>query len=171
MTTTHGSQERVDIAGQLAKQRGFLRYTVQGLTDEQASSRPTPSELCLAGIIKHVARVEKRWTGFIVNGSAGMNVMSPESMQEHAASFQVQPGETLAGLLDAYDEVARETDKLVYELESLDVSQSLPDAPWFEPGSRWTARQVFLHIIGETAQHSGHADIIREAIDGAKTMG
>ena len=53
----------------------------------------------------------------------------------------------------------------------LDVSHPLPAAPWFEPGARWSLRRVLLHIIAETAQHAGHADIIRETLDGAKTMG
>jgi hypothetical protein len=56
-------------------------------------------------------------------------------------------------------------------LPSLDLAHLLPDAPWFPPGTRWTARRVLLHVIGETAQHAGHADIIRESLDGAKTMG
>jgi hypothetical protein len=56
-------------------------------------------------------------------------------------------------------------------LPSLDATQPLPEAPWFEPGARWSARRVMLHIIAETAQHAGHADIIRESLDGAKTMG
>ncbi|MBV9583186.1 MAG: DUF664 domain-containing protein, partial [Chloroflexi bacterium] len=46
-----------------------------------------------------------------------------------------------------------------------------PEAPWFERGARWSARRVLLHLIAETSQHAGHADIIREALDGAKTMG
>ena len=50
-------------------------------------------------------------------------------------------------------------------------SQPLPEAPWYEPGASWSARRVLLHLIAETSQHAGHADIIREAIDGAKTMG
>jgi len=47
----------------------------------------------------------------------------------------------------------------------------LPSAPWFEPGSSWSVRRVLLHVIAETSQHAGHADILRESIDGAKTMG
>ena len=56
----------------------------------------------------------------------------------------------------------------------LDAGPALPEAPWFEPGAAWTNRRVLLPIIAEreTAQHSGHADIIREsALDGSKTMG
>jgi len=60
---------------------------------------------------------------------------------------------------------------LVSSLSDLDASQPLPSAPWFEPGARWSARRVFLHIIAETSQHAGHADIIRESLDGAKSMG
>ena len=80
-------------------------------------------------------------------------------------------GETLAGLLEAYEQVALRTDELVAALPDLDATQPLPEAPWFEPGARWSARQVLLHVVAETAQHSGHADIIRESLDGAKTMG
>jgi hypothetical protein len=80
-------------------------------------------------------------------------------------------GETLPGLLDRYAKVAQRTDDLVTSLASLDASQPLPEAPWFEPGARWSARRVLLHIIAETSQHAGHADIIRETLDGAKTMG
>ena len=81
------------------------------------------------------------------------------------------PGETLAGLLADYAAAARETDELLAALPDLDAAQPLPVAPWYEPGASWTARRVLLHIIAETAQHAGHADIIRESIDGAKTMG
>ena len=47
----------------------------------------------------------------------------------------------------------------------------LPEAPWFEQGASWSARRVLAHLIAETAKHAGHADIIRESIDGPKTMG
>ena len=80
-------------------------------------------------------------------------------------------GETLAGLLAEYEQVASRTDELVVTLPDLDASQPLPEAPWFPPGARWSARRVLLHVIAETAQHAGHADIIRESLDGAKTMG
>ena len=56
-------------------------------------------------------------------------------------------------------------------LPDLDASHPLPKAPWFPPDARRSARRVFLHIIAETAQHAGHADILRETIDGQKTMG
>jgi hypothetical protein len=80
-------------------------------------------------------------------------------------------GETLEVLLARYDEVAQRTDELLRTLPDLDVSHPLPEAPWFEAGATRSARRVFTHLVGETAQHAGHADIIREAIDGAKSMG
>jgi uncharacterized damage-inducible protein DinB len=164
------AQERADILDTLAKHRGLFRQTVDGLTDEQARSRPTASELCVGGLVKHVAQVEDRWARFIVEGPAAQ-VMDEAAYAAHAAGFRMEEGETVAGLLAAYDEVARRTDELVTTLPSLDASQPLPEAPWFPPGARWTARRVFVHIVAETAQHAGHADILRETIDGAKTMG
>ena len=69
------------------------------------------------------------------------------------------------------EKVAQRTDELLASLPDLDAAHPLPSAPWFPPGETRSARRVFLHIIAETAQHAGHADIIRESLDGAKSMG
>jgi uncharacterized damage-inducible protein DinB len=164
--------EREDLVESLGRHRFFLRNTLRGLTDEQAAQRTTVSELTLGGLIKHVAGVEERWANFIVDGPSAMAM--PQDEQAIAAwvnAFRMLDGETVAGLLARYDEVAQRTDDLVRTLPDLDASQPLPEAPWFEPGARWSARRVLLHIIAETAQHAGHADIIRESLDGAKSMG
>jgi hypothetical protein len=164
--------ERADLAQTLAKHRYFLRFTARDLTDEQAASRTTVSELCIGGIIKHVTAVERGWARFIVEGPSAMGKWDDEgAMQAYADGFRMLPGEKLAGLLDAYQAVATQTDELLATLPDLDAAQPLPQAPWHEPGSSWSARRVLLHIIAETSQHAGHADIVREAIDGAKTMG
>ena len=163
--------ERADLLEALAKHRYFLRHTVRGLTDEQAARRTTASELCLGGLIKHVALTERQWINFILQGPSAMGPAGEEGQAAWAGGFQMQPGETLAGLLDDYEQTARRTDELVAALPDLDVSHPLPEAPWFEPGARWSARRALLHVIGETAQHAGHADIIRESLDGAKSMG
>ena len=168
---TNQDQERTDLLATLEKHRGFLRQTVQGLTDEQASERTTVSELCLGGLVKHVARAEEGWADFIVKGPTAIGSADQAAYEAHLASFRMAEGETLAGLLATYDDVARRTEDVVYSLDSLDTAHPLPQAPWFEAGAEWTARRALLHIIGETAQHAGHADILREAIDGAKTMG
>ncbi len=171
MATKSLPPERADLLGALAGHRGFLLRTVEGLNDAQAALRPTVSELCLGGIVKHVAQMESQWTDFILLGAEAMGPMDQAAYEAHAASFQMQKGETLADLVSAYRGVARRTDELVASLPSLDVAHPLPEAPWFEPGASRSARRVLVHIIAETAQHAGHADIIRESIDGAKTMG
>lgn len=111
---------------------------------------------------------------FIRNGPSAtkdfMNLTEAD-WAERADEFRLLPDETLAGVLDAYADAARATDELVAALPDLDLAWPLPRAPWFEPGARWSARRVLMHIATETAQHAGHADIIRESIDGAKSMG
>lgn len=173
MTTTQtATGERADLLASLARHREFLRHTTRGLTDEQAAQRSTVSELCLGGLVKHVALTERQWVRFIVEGPSAMTFDgTSESAQMWLDMFKMTDGETLAGLLAQYDRIAAETDELVRTLPDLDASHPLPKAPWFEPGASWSARRVLLHIIAETSQHAGHADIIREAIDGAKTMG
>src|SRR5215468_2307440 len=166
-TETTATGERADLLAALARARYFLRFTVRDLTDDQARQRTTVSELTLGGLIKHVALTERQWINFILEGPSAMGM----NTDEWAGGFQMPEGETLAGLLDRYEEVARRTDELVTTLPDLDAAQPLPEAPWFPPGARWSARQVVLHVVAETAQHSGHADIIRESLDGAKTMG
>ncbi len=163
--------ERADLLASLAKQRHFMRYPTRGLSDEQAARRTTVSELCLGGLIKHVAVTERQWVRFIVEGPSVMSFDPATMADTWAHAFRMAEGETLAGLLDQYEEVASQTDELVRSLPDLDAAHPLPEAPWFEAGVTWSARRVLLHIIAETSQHAGHADIIREALDGAKSMG
>jgi uncharacterized damage-inducible protein DinB len=163
------TDEKADLLGALAKHRYLFRYTVQGLTDEQAATTPTASELCLGGLVKHVAYGERDWISFVLEGPSAME-FTEESFAKHAATFRMLPGETLDGLLAEYERIAERTEAVVAALPSLDVSHPLPEAPWFTEAA-WSARQVLIHIIAETAQHAGHADILRETIDGQKTMG
>src|SRR4051794_25356164 len=192
MTTSHSTppvpsasssgrvaQERADLVDVLRKHRALFRLTVAGLTDEQARLTPTVSTLSLGGLIKHVTAVEQQWASFVVDGparSADIDWASidwanpPPEVQQYADGFRMLDGESLAGLLASYEEVAAATDELVVNAD-LDARQPLPQAPWFEPGASWSARRVFAHILAETAQHAGHADILRETIDGQKSMG
>ena len=164
--------ERADLLETLAAHRSFLIHTVQGITDDQARERTTASELTLGGLIKHVADTEEKWAQFVVEGPAAMAAPSdPAGYEAWANGFRLLPDETLENVLSRYAEVAARTDELVRTLPDLDASHPLPEAPWFQPGARRSARRVFLHIVAETAQHAGHADIIRESLDGQKTMG
>ena len=174
-TTT---QERLDLLESLAVHRRFLLRTAEGLTDEQARLRPTVSELSIGGIIKHVSATEAAWALFMVDGSG---VGSPEDVdwanpdpamfEEYRRGFELLEDETLDGVLAGYEQVASATDRLVVEVADLDRSFPLPPAPWFPPGARRSVRRTVVHIVAETAQHAGHADIIRETIDGSRTMG
>jgi len=165
--------ERADLLQSLARQRHFLRNTTRGLTDEQAAQRTTASELCLGGLIKHVAMTERQWARFIVGGPSAMSGgwESEAGVATWLDGFRMVAGETLDGLLAHYAEVAGQTDELLATLPDLEVAHPLPEAPWFEAGATWSARQALLHILTETSQHAGHADIIRESLDGAKSMG
>ena len=166
--------ERADLLEVLGKQRHLMRFTTRDLTDDQARQRTTASELCLGGLIKHVTLVERNWAGFIVSGASAMRdftAMTDEDFADWARQFRLLPDETLDGVLAGYAAAAGRTDELVRTVPDLNVTQPLPAAQWYPAGARWSARRVFLHIIAETAQHCGHADIIRESLDGAKTMG
>jgi uncharacterized damage-inducible protein DinB len=174
MTNATITGERADLLASLAKARHFLRFTTRDITEEQARQRTTVSELTLGGLIKHVTAVERGWQDFIARGPAVMPDFSNLTEQDYAdwaTGFRLGADETLAGALAGYEQAASQTDELIATLPDLDASHELPPAPWNPPGERWSARRTLLHIAAETAQHAGHADIIREALDGAKTMG
>lgn len=180
--------ERTDLLAELADARAFLTYTTKGLTDEQLALRPTVSGLCLGGLIKHVASTEEAWSRFILGDFSAMSFDLPDGVTwddlmsgtareypqwaiDRQNDFQMLAGDTLASVLARYEAVAARTAQAVASLPDLSVSYPLPDAPWNEPGSSRSARRVLIHLVSETSQHAGHADIIREAIDGQKTMG
>ncbi|HEV7933193.1 MAG TPA: DinB family protein [Actinomadura sp.] len=155
-----------DILRILAEQRDTLRITVRGLDDEQAARRTTASELTLGGLIKHVCAVERSWVQIMTEGPD-----QPDWSTMDGSDLRMRDDETLAGLLEEYEAAAQETDKAVAALSDLDHKVTLPEAPWWPAPERlsWSVRHILLHIIRETAQHAGHADIIRESLDGANT--
>ncbi|MFD6286512.1 DinB family protein [Streptomyces sp. NPDC060205] len=178
--------ERSDLLAELATVRAALTATARGLTDEQAGQSPTVSTLSLAGLIKHVAATEESWLRFVVEGPSAMSFDLPEGVTwadfaagtareypqwaiDRQNDFRMLPGETLAGILERYEQIAARTEEIVVGLPDLSVTHPLPDAPWNEPGSAHSARRVLIHVIAETAQHAGHADILRESLDGQKS--
>ncbi|UFU03216.1 DinB family protein [Ruania suaedae] len=174
--TTALTGERGDLLHALTNARHFLRFTARELTDEQARTRTTASELTIGGLIKHVSAAELNWREFVRRGRSalpwdGIDFADPAPglYEDWAGEFRLLPGERLAEVLDRYAEIAAATDQALAEAD-LDLIQDLPQAPWFND-TAWSNRRAFLHIIAETAQHAGHADIIRESLDGAKSMG
>ena len=163
------ADERAGLMTYLSQQRYLVRLAAHGLTDEQAGLAPSASALCVGGIIKHLATAERNW----------MNVVrqlpregSPqERMAAHAARFGWRPGERLADALADYAAAAAETDQAV---AAIDIGLEVPAPggnPLFPPDMpAISVRWVLLHLIAETARHAGHADIVRESIDGATAL-
>jgi uncharacterized damage-inducible protein DinB len=156
--------ERDGLLAYLAQQRDALRYAVHGLTDEQAASTPTASALSLAGLLKHAARMERLW----VAGIVAQRELSARD-QDYETGFRLEEGETVADVLDYSAAVAKETESIIAEIPDLGQPVPVPKGvPWFPKDvEAWSVRWVLLHVIEETARHAGHADIIRESLDGA----
>jgi uncharacterized damage-inducible protein DinB len=155
------ADEREGLMRYLAQQRDVLRIASYGLTDEQARLAPPPSTLSIGGLIKHVAHVERHWTAMVLQDQQG-------DAEDYEANFRLGPDESLAGALADYEATARATDAVVAGIADLGQPVPVPkDVPWFpEDVEAWSVRWVLLHLITETARHAGHADIVREAIDG-----
>ncbi|SCK58080.1 DinB family protein [Streptomyces sp. WMMB 322] len=155
--------ERGALLAYLDAQRGGIRRSLHGLTEEQARSVPSASALSLAGVLKHVAVGERGWLRTLRAGGEEFDYAA--SAGEWEDSFHPGDGETVQVLLDLYERVANETDAAVRALGSLNETFEAPRVPWDEGGKRsW--RWALLHLIEETARHAGHADVIRESIDG-----
>jgi uncharacterized damage-inducible protein DinB len=153
--------ERDLLLAYLQQQRDGVRYAAYGLTDEQARATPTASTLSIGGLVKHVTSTEQSWIDLVLQ----RNRESDED--DYLANFRLAPEETLADALKRYDEVAAETAEVIGRT---DLGEPVPvpkGVPWFPADvEAWSVRWVLLHLIEETARHAGHADIIRESIDG-----
>ncbi|WP_410594505.1 DUF664 domain-containing protein [Amycolatopsis sp. lyj-23] len=155
------TREHDDLLGMLAEVRKRLLIPARDISDADAARRTTVSELTLGGLIRHLATGERLWLEVLRTADGSL----PEGMLD---TDQYTMSETLSHWLSAYAEAAAATDEYVASLPSLDIEVRLPTTPWSPPEPRfWSARRVVLHLIHETAQHAGHADVIRESLDGA----
>ncbi|MFF3247685.1 DinB family protein [Streptomyces sp. NPDC002870] len=178
--------ERADLLAGLATARSALTETISGLSDEQAGEHPTVSALSLGGLIKHVASIEEGWMRFVVDGPSAMRYDLPDGVTwadltagtarefpqwaiDHQNDLRMLPGETLAKIVARYEQVAARSEEVIASVPDLSATHPLPEAPWNEPGAVRSVRRVLLHVIAETAQHAGHADILRETLDGQKS--
>lgn len=149
----------------LAQQRDLLRTAAHGLTDEQARSTPTASSLSVGGLIKHAAAIERGWMVDVRGEGGDIDMEAAEA--SYGDDMVMGPDETLAALVADLDAAAAETEALVAGLP-MDHPVPVPDLPWFpDDVEAWSLRFVLLHLIEEHARHAGHADIIREHVDGA----
>ncbi|AHH95863.1 DinB family protein [Kutzneria albida] len=154
------ADERTALLAFLAEQRAGLRRAVLGLDERQAGQRPTVSALTLGGLIKHAVHVERFWIDEV------LRQLPAGDKPDWAAQFEIGAEEDLPGWLAAYKQAAAHTERIVAELPTLEVTAPLPRAPWFPENAVRSARWILLHLIEETARHAGHADILRESLDG-----
>jgi hypothetical protein len=156
----------------------FLRFNqnaffsvAYGLTDEQARSTPSASALSVGGLIKHATAVQKGWMDrvtaapdFPPHDERPME----ELMAEYADQYVMRDDETLEQVLDGLRAQNAETLRIFAEAD-LDTPVPVPhDVPWFpQDVDFWSVRWVAMHLLEELTRHAGHADIIRETIDGA----
>jgi len=156
------SNEREGLLAYLTQVRYVLKLTAYGLTPEQLRATPTAGPLSVGGLIKHCASTEKGWIETVRREPA------PVDYEAYEANFRMADGETIEDVLAAYDRVAARTEETIAGIE--DLGQDVPidhSVPWNPQDiDNWSVRWVLLHLIQETARHTGHADIIREAIDG-----
>jgi uncharacterized damage-inducible protein DinB len=157
------ADERDGLLQYLAQQRHVIRIAAYGLTDEQAGLASTKSPLTVGGLIKHVAYTERGWMDNILQ-----RVRPAEPGEEaYSQHFDFGPQDTLTEVLAFYDQVAKETEEVIAGIDDLGQPVPVPEAPWFPKDVKaWSVRWVLFHLIQETARHAGHADIIREHVDG-----
>ena len=156
------ADERDALLTFLPQERYVLRLSAYGLTDEQARSRPTASELSIATLLEHVTTVERTWAATL----AGQD---PDDKEPQVSLATGNEHDTIAELLVSYDNATAATDAVVATLPDLAGPVPVPaSARWVSRDvEAWSVRWVLLHLIHETARHAGHADILRESIDGA----
>jgi uncharacterized damage-inducible protein DinB len=159
--------EREGLLAYLHQQRDALRIAAYGLTDEQARATPTASALSVGGLIKHAASTERGWIDMVLQRQTAPDGDNTED--DYLANFRLAADETLTDVIDRYAEVATETESVVAGIADLNQPVPVPQGvPWFpDDVEAWSVRWVLLHLIEETARHAGHADILRESIDGA----
>lgn len=153
---TTSASEREVLESFLDDLRDTILWKQEGLTREQALRSLVPSGISLLGIVKHLAFVERYW---FQDRFAGRDVAFPWSEQDPDADWRVEEWESPEGVADFYrSEIA----------QSRAVQADAPgsDAPSAR-GKPVSLRWVLVHMIEETARHAGHADLLREAADGA----
>ena len=163
--TTHEGQM---LASYVVQQLGGVRAAAYGLTDEQIALTPTASSLSVGGLVKHVTSCATSWLDKALAAPGTPPAVDLEAAQAaYGQEFTVTDADSAASLIAALDALIARVETEVPELD-LTAAVPVPDAPWFPKDlDAWNVRWVLLHLVEEVARHAGHADIIRESIDGA----
>ena len=157
------ASETVQLTGFLTYQRDTLLLKTEGLTREQLGRTLPSSSLTLAGLLYHLALVEESWS---VEDFSGRPVPEPWAGidwdatpdWEFEAALDLEPEE----LRERYRLACRRTDEVVAAAGDLDALSVAP----LRNGGRFSLRWMLLHLLEETSRHNGHADLLREAVDG-----
>jgi len=153
------ASEQETLAAFLDYHRATLLWKVEGLSDGDLRRPLTPSGMSLLGLVKHVAYVERWWFQAVF---AGQDMSFPWTEEDPDADWRPEPDEPAAGILDLYRvEAARS--RTILAGSHLDDLAKKPHHP---RNGRQSLRWIVIHMIEETARHNGHADLMREAIDG-----
>lgn len=148
----------------LSQQRDAIAAAAFGLTEDEARSTPSASALSIASIIQHVTATERTWIDVMLG-------LEPQPRPDgDPQRFHLADDVTVADLIADYRRAAAETEEIVLGLDDLELPVMLPTAPWFPPDTVVSARWVLFHLIQETCRHAGHADVVRESIDGANAF-
>jgi uncharacterized damage-inducible protein DinB len=155
------SDERDALHAFLEHERHVLVVAAYGLTDEQAWSTPTVSSLSIAGLLEHMSSTERTWAAMV----AGSPRAPDPEPKLTALDALVADYERAMSATDAV------MDAVIDAVDDLDRIVRVPEGTrWAPPDIEWSVRWVLLHLVQETARHAGHADIIRESIDGATAL-
>jgi uncharacterized damage-inducible protein DinB len=149
--------ERDALTQQLDFHRATLLRKPEGLDGEQLRRPMTASGLSLLGLVKHLAETEHGWFLKIYGGLPEPDLFPTDGDPD--AEFRVGPDETADALVGQYLRTCERARAVVAAGELDDVVTT----PW---GAEANLRAILVHMVQETARHNGHADIIREAIDG-----
>lgn len=149
-----------------------LATTIQGLTPEQLAATPSASAMSLGALVRHGILVGQNLVAGIRRAPAEVDPgdLPPRSPQQLQAEGGLDPSalraeDTAEQLIAELDQAATEIDQLLREVD-LDTEVPIPRAPWNRDARFWNIRFCALHAIEEFARHSGHADLLRESIDG-----
>ncbi|MEU9092442.1 DinB family protein [Streptomyces sp. NPDC048428] len=155
------ADEHTNMAAWLDFYRATVAVKCEGLTDGQVRHASVPpSSLTLMGLVQHLTEVERNWfrrvlTGEDVPPSDG----APAGPDGHDGGFELSGGRTFAGACAAWQEE-------IAVSRANCAARSLEDTAPFM-GGEVNLRWIYTHMIGEYARHSGHADLLRERIDGS----
>ncbi|ARF78062.1 DinB family protein [Kitasatospora aureofaciens] len=149
------ADERTTLTGFLQRQRDTLAMACAGLTAEQLRKKAVqPSGLSLLGLVRHMADVERTWFRNVMNGE-NSHAHWPRS---NGGAFDVDTADPAEAFDIWHEECARSRD-IVDAAKSLDVTGRYQD-------DVFSLRYILTHMVEEYARHNGHADLLREHLDG-----